>query len=556
MTSTPRLFATFAAAVLSVVSGCAGKQLSFGNSLFRKGDVETVSTEPASGVEQVAAAQQNATEERTVEKSPFLPPPNSGQLANASANGGQQPVAMHSAVEEQLRAHLDAATFALVEEEFRGVSVEHRHDWYKMLLTVNAEKVPQMVQAHHYMMSPPMTPPSMPMGETTVAAGPTPSQFMSQPPAGPAVATVVQPGVAPSPVPQQYSPAVTPGQVVPRPMVNHEVAPAASGTVAAAYPQATAHPLATAAATQMVPPGTGEQQAVPQAAWPPTSAPTPPVRQTGFLEMPQAQPAAVQTVAATAAPAPDGKYALSNDWDTQLRRLIDMIEQEIAKPSATASSVDDEKSRLAELHVYLRMLYLMDSQETRSMQAIPDIPPTHQEFWTQMFWGMTNYFDREGIEDPSHRATETITQLRAAIERLKPESRLQLRNASFSHKINSFGDYEQFNRDEFDAGQPVLVYVEVQNFASEMGKDGLYKTRLRSSIEIHKAGRGPESGLMHSEDFPATEDTCRNLRQDYFHSYRIDLPNNLTPGPYILKLMVEDEVSQRISTTSLSFTVN
>jgi len=52
-----------------------------------------------------------------------------------------------------------------------------------------------------------------------------------------------------------------------------------------------------------------------------------------------------------------------------------------------------------------------------------------------------------------------------------------------------------------------------------------------------------------------TEDRCRSIRGDYFHSYRLDLPAHLTPGPYVLKLLVEDLVSGKTATETIPFTV-
>ena len=104
-----------------------------------------------------------------------------------------------------------------------------------------------------------------------------------------------------------------------------------------------------------------------------------------------------------------------------------------------------------------------------------------------------------------------------------------------------------------DPGQPVLVYAEVANFKSEPTADGQHRVLLRSAIEVYKAG--PGGGLVKREEFPATEDLCRNHRNDYFHSYRIDIPKRITLGPHVLKLIVEDQLSRKVATYSLEFMV-
>lgn len=522
------LLATFGCAV----SGCAGKQLSLGNAFSRDKGVETVSTQPAP--RDVAL---DTAAERASKPTPFLDAPKNGiQMTSAEE-------AVAASASDDGPKH-DSATLMLIESEFRDASAEERAEWYEILRDVEPSMVPMLLRVRRLRSQrKEMTSPAQTASLPDASAEPSPHEFVTPTSNDVATNPVVQPG--PQPVTERHplAPDVTPRTVdkparPTSPVAEQPAAMRPSGveTVAATSPEV---PRSTAPPTVKTA----------EATWPPNDSPAP-VRQTGYVRMPTEAPAAEQT--ATTAKQ-DGTYALANSWDVQLQRLIGLMESEIAKQSTPVG--DEELVDHAKLHTYLRMLYLMDGQQTRSLQAIPDMPPAHQEFWTQLFWGLTNYFDREGIPDSGHRATETITQLRAAVEKLKPETRLQLRNATFSHKINSFGSYERFERDEFRAGQPVLVYLEVQNFASELNSEAMYKTRLRTSIEIHKAGRGPDAGPVHTQEFPATEDTCRNLRQDYFHSYRIDLPENLTPGPHVLKLMVEDELSHRMSTTSLNFVV-
>lgn len=239
------------------------------------------------------------------------------------------------------------------------------------------------------------------------------------------------------------------------------------------------------------------------------------------------------------------------NWQEELQKLIAMTESDVAesRPGTTEAEHHDYITQ----HVYLRMLYLMANQQERALQAIPVLEPADQEFWQQMFWAMANYFDSKGMPDSSDRATQTITQLKSAIQRLQEKARLELRNVAFCHKISSFGSYERFKRDEFSPGQPVLLYAEVDNFRSEPTADGQFRTILRSTIEIYKAG--PDGDLVYREPFPATEDLCRNHRRDYFHSYEFTIPQRISLGPHVLKLTVEDQLNQKLTTYSLNFTV-
>lgn len=241
----------------------------------------------------------------------------------------------------------------------------------------------------------------------------------------------------------------------------------------------------------------------------------------------------------------------ASKWYEELHRLISIAEAEAAQMSI--GTTEEEKQQYLQKQAYLRMLYLMGGQQERALEAIPGLDAADQEFWQQMFWAVANYFDYEAMPYADDRATQTVAQLRSAVHRLQENAKLELSNVVFCHKIASFGNYERFDRDEFSPGQPVLVYAEADNFKSEPTADGQFRTILRSTIEIYKAGSNGD--LVERYSFPATEDLCRNHRRDYFHSYEFSIPQRISLGPHVLKLTVEDQLSQKVATYSLNFTV-
>ena len=238
-------------------------------------------------------------------------------------------------------------------------------------------------------------------------------------------------------------------------------------------------------------------------------------------------------------------------WQEELARLTALIEAEVGAKQPGMS--DQERLAYVKHHVWLRMLHLMAEQPHLAQQAIPGIDPSEQEFWTELFWAVSNYFDAHNIPNSADRAALTVAQIDSARRKLQDRAPLELRNASFCYKINSFGNYDRYERDEFRPGQPVLLYTEVRNFRSEPTNAGAYTTRLRSRIEIRSGG--PDGEVVDENTFPATEDLCRSVRNDYFHSYKIDLPQHLSPGPHTLVLIVEDELSGKIASESIALLI-
>lgn len=234
-----------------------------------------------------------------------------------------------------------------------------------------------------------------------------------------------------------------------------------------------------------------------------------------------------------------------------LQLLIRATEAEVAQlvPGQTA----EELQYYIERQVYLRLLYLMSGQTETALRPIPSIPAVDQEFWTQVLWGVNNYFDLPRVPNHAERAAQTISQFNTAMLRLKERAPLELKNATFCHKIDGYGEYDTYSKDEFTPGQRVLVYAEIDNFHSELSTEGIYRTRLKSTLEFVSAEAPQEP--VEVKVYPVTEDFCRNHRRDYFHSYVVEIPVRCVRGSHALKLIIEDELSGKTGTYSIPFVV-
>lgn len=239
-------------------------------------------------------------------------------------------------------------------------------------------------------------------------------------------------------------------------------------------------------------------------------------------------------------------------WQEDLDKLITLLEAQVAQQQPGGSPVTREL--YIRQHVALRMLYLIASRRAEALQAIPSLPHDAQEFWTQMFWALASTFDDEAMPHSEIRAAATVAQLRAAIRQLAPHAQLDLQRTLFCRQIDGFGKFEAFEEDRFDPGQPVLIYTEVRNFQSQPTADGDFRTVLQSKITIREGNlTGP---VVFEYELPQTEDRCLSRRQDYFHSYRIHLPQDLNPGPHVLTLEVLDGLSAKAGSSTMHFLVN
>jgi hypothetical protein len=74
---------------------------------------------------------------------------------------------------------------------------------------------------------------------------------------------------------------------------------------------------------------------------------------------------------------------------------------------------------------------------------------------------------------------------------------------------------------------------------------------LRSNYQILDA-RGQR---VAEHAFATTEEYCQNPRRDFFIGYHLDLPKDLQPGRYSLRLSIEDLAAHKAGVASTEFAV-
>lgn len=230
------------------------------------------------------------------------------------------------------------------------------------------------------------------------------------------------------------------------------------------------------------------------------------------------------------------------DWQAYLEESILLLEEGLPKSARTV----DEVRQQAEL----RLLYLAGGDREAALRPIEGISTTQQEFWSETIFALATYLDAESLPDGPRRAAEARRHLEAAVLKLGELSTLSVRNIAFCSKVNSYGIYETYPKDEFAPGQQVLLYAELENFKCENTPTG-FVTAVRSSYQIFDS-RGVR---VESHDFATTEETCRNRRRDFFMRYFIDLPTRIYDGEYTLKLTIEDLKGQTSGEAIIPFTI-
>ncbi len=134
---------------------------------------------------------------------------------------------------------------------------------------------------------------------------------------------------------------------------------------------------------------------------------------------------------------------------------------------------------------------------------------------------------------------------------------LGLTRATLCTRVNGFGDFVEFPTNE--AGryaflahteQRAVVYVEVDDFASELNAQGEWVTELSQQLVVYSDRDGIP---VWREDWQAGVDASKNRRDDFFIVQIITLPQRLSVGRYHLKIHIRDEKSGAEAERSVEF---
>jgi len=229
-------------------------------------------------------------------------------------------------------------------------------------------------------------------------------------------------------------------------------------------------------------------------------------------------------------------------WQEHLAAAIHSLESQVSP----APKTETEVAR----HVHLRLLCLAAGRRDDALRPIPSVPPATQEFWTAELYGLERWLDARRTADPADRAAEAKESLDEASCKLGESAPLVVRGLAFATEIQSYGCYTAFAKNAFDPEQEVLLYAEIENFASERTSKGFHTT-LRSSYKVFDSA-GHE---VAEHEFPVIEEVCQSRRRDFFIGYHLRLPRRIFAGRHTLRLTIEDLKKSQIGQASIDFTV-
>jgi hypothetical protein len=125
-----------------------------------------------------------------------------------------------------------------------------------------------------------------------------------------------------------------------------------------------------------------------------------------------------------------------------------------------------------------------------------------------------------------------------------------VQNACFASRVRAWGVVDRFETSQFQPGQEMIVYFELDQLASRESAEG-HTTRIETVLRLVDTG----GRRVHEWTFEPLEETCGSHRRDYFARYLVALPEAMPHGSCRLEVAVTDTIAGRTATASLPLEV-
>lgn len=209
-----------------------------------------------------------------------------------------------------------------------------------------------------------------------------------------------------------------------------------------------------------------------------------------------------------------------------------------------------ENPRDTAMHLDHQLLEFVKGESIPQMQTLSSLPEEDREMLSALLDGLSNFRNLLRA-DNNLLLSRKVRPLIEMADRLRSQADLTVPTAVLCTRVDGFGVYEPVEPARFIAGKehPVIIYCEVENFASHQNDKKQWETTLRQEEVLYT-----ELGVQVWPEKPAAKtitDLSRNRRHDFFVVKLIKLPAALTLGRYLLKVSIIDEQAARVAEATI-----
>jgi hypothetical protein len=195
-------------------------------------------------------------------------------------------------------------------------------------------------------------------------------------------------------------------------------------------------------------------------------------------------------------------------------------------------------------HLDFQLLQFLKDRPTPQLDTLARLPAEDRELVSSVMDGLTNF--RNALRaDSNMLMSRKVKPLLELADRVRAQADLTIPAIALCRTVSAFGVYEPIEPARFTAlkEHPVIVYCEVENFASHQNDKKFWETRLSQEVVLYT-----ETGLPVWQDKTETiPDFARRRRHDFFIVKKTKLPGNVAIGRYLLKVTIVDQQANRVA---------
>ena len=151
--------------------------------------------------------------------------------------------------------------------------------------------------------------------------------------------------------------------------------------------------------------------------------------------------------------------------------------------------------------------------------------------------------------EPEPAAPEPVAEASPASPAVVPAS-LLIQNPCFASRVQAWGILDRFATPEFQRGQELIVYFELENLTASEAAEG-HTTCIDTALSLVAA----DGRRLHAWTFEPIAETCPSRRRDYFARYVLRIPDEAAAGDCRVEVAVTDTLAGATATTSLPLTI-
>jgi hypothetical protein len=203
---------------------------------------------------------------------------------------------------------------------------------------------------------------------------------------------------------------------------------------------------------------------------------------------------------------------------------------------------ENEKDLWAQLD--FQLLQFLKDKPTPQLDVMAKLSNEDRELIASVMDALTNF--RNALRaDNNMLMSRKVRPILDLADRVRAQADLVIPTLALCTEVKGFGIYDPIEPARFTAMKPheIIVYCEVENFASQQNEKKMWETKLSQEVVLYT-----ETGLPVWQDkTESIPDLARNRRHDFYVVKKTKFPPNITLGRYLLKVTIVDQQASRVA---------